>query len=103
MKSFVAFILIYGAMYLLADAIRDEFWPRMDDVGLVWTCLIGSAAAVALLRLDGKRPEVTPPPSLEDLERDIAAMPALTWRKVEQVVQDQDDETPGTEVPSSEE
>lgn len=80
MKAFAAFILFVTAIFLIGRILRDNFAPGFPDDGLV--LISGLAAAVLVwiwLRRTNAATPADHPPTLEDLERALAATSALVW------------------------
>lgn len=80
MKAFAAFILFLIPLFVLGKILRNEFAPRLSDDGLLLISGL-AAAALAWIWLKGTRPATAAaaPATLEDLERSLAATPALVW------------------------
>lgn len=80
MKAFAAFILFVSAFFVIGMILRDDFAPGLPDDGLV--LVSGLAAAVLVwiwLRCTKAATPPDYPPTLEDLERALAATSALVW------------------------
>lgn len=80
MKAFAAFILLLTAFFVFGRILRHDFAPGLPDNRLV--LISGLAAAVLVWIWLRNTKAATPadhPPTLEDLERALAATSALVW------------------------
>lgn len=84
MKTFAAFFLFFTVLFVLGQALRNDLAPRMPDDAVVLICGLLSLALLWIWQRRLAAPTTShPPPTLEDLEREIAATPALVWHMPE--------------------